>query len=84
MAFQGKSIPNTWVSKRKRNQLSQKHLQQLIEQGIPLQKKLDISESASILISPDPPQSSWSARSDSGAVHFFPARPTIPLGQRWH
>jgi len=48
MAFQGKSIPNTWVSKRKRNQLSQKHLQQLIEQGIPLQKKLDISESASI------------------------------------
>ena len=48
MAFQGKSIPNTWVSKRKRNQLSQKRLQQLIEQGIPLQKKLDISESASI------------------------------------
>jgi len=48
MAFQGKSILNTRVSKRKRNQLSQKRLQQLIEQGIPLQKKLDISESASI------------------------------------
>jgi len=44
MPFQGKSIPNTRVSKRKRNQLSRKRLQQLIDKGIPLGSKLDKSE----------------------------------------